>query len=214
MVTESGSALWALPLFSLVVGEVLVAERWIQACMPRPRALASWSFPRSPRRHDGGRPRVQPPAPFFIIMTVEAMPSDDLKAQNLTRRLVALAALEGDADGSGTLPAARAAERACRTLARSLGVAGFHALLTRALAQAKAEHPLLGGIRVGRLADTGLGDLKPLVKAHGADATSAGLEATMSMLFTLLGRLIGQDLVPRLVEVDAPRETEDDEEAQ
>ncbi|MEO8336024.1 MAG: hypothetical protein ABI664_13685 [bacterium] len=135
-----------------------------------------------------------------------------LSAQELSRRLITNAAfalgagaLGAGALGAGALGAALAAsEAACRELARSLGGAGFNALLTRALLQAEAEHPLLKDIHVGHSGEPILGGAAEIVAAHGPAAVAAALEAMLAIMFGLLGRLIGDDMVPRLVERKAP----------
>jgi hypothetical protein len=135
-----------------------------------------------------------------------------LGAQELTRRLVANAAAENGAAGADVGAYHRAGERACRELSRSLGAAGFNVLLTRALAQAESAHPLLKDIKVTRNGAAMLGGIPELVETHGAPAVAAGLEAMLSTIFGLLGRLIGDDMVPRLIENAASDATHDDEE--
>jgi hypothetical protein len=50
-----------------------------------------------------------------------------------------------------------------------------------------------------------------LIQANGASAVGAGLEVVLETLLGLLGRLIGHDMVARLVEQSAPIGTHDDE---
>ena len=137
--------------------------------------------------------------------------STDSNARQLTRRLIARAAENGTAPPHAAYAAQVASERACRNLARSLGQTGFNALLTRALAHAELEHPVLKAIQVDRHSEHVLGEATKIVEAHGAPAVAAGLEAMLESLFGLLGRLIGDDMVPRLVERPAPADTNDDE---
>jgi hypothetical protein len=145
------------------------------------------------------------------INVTEAMSTDAPNARELTRRLVASAAAQSDAPDSALLAVHAACERACGQLSRSLGQSGFHALLTRALAHAAAEHPLLKEIGVGRQPEPFLGGVTDIVETHGAPAAAAGLETLLETMFGLLGRLIGDDMVPRLVERTAPVGTLDDE---
>ena len=135
-----------------------------------------------------------------------------LSAQDLTRRLVASETAKSDATSESAHAAQLASERACRQLSRSLGSSGFNALLMRALAQAEDEHPLLKGITIGRNGSTCLGGIPGLVESHGSAAVTAGLETMLSTMFGLLGRLIGDDMVPRLIEGPAQDATYDDEE--
>ena len=137
--------------------------------------------------------------------------STDSSARQLTRRLVARASENGAAPTHAAHAAQVASERACRDLARCLGQAGFNALLTRALAQAETEHPVLKEIRLDRHSEHMLGETAAIVEAHGARAVAAGLEAMLEAMFSLLGRLIGDDMVPRLVEHSIAVGTLDDE---
>ena len=102
---------------------------------------------------------------------------------------------------SAALAVQAACERTYRELTRTAWPKWVRALLTRALAQAQAEHPLLKEIRVGR---GGLDGVTAAVQAHGAPAVAAALEAVLETLLDLLGRLIGDDMVARLVEQSAP----------
>lgn len=136
------------------------------------------------------------------------MSSELLSARELTRRLVARAAPEGEAPDSSALAVHAACERACRQLSRSLGAHGFHALLTRALAQAAVEHPLLKEMRIGRPSEPFLGGVAGMVQTHGAPAIAAGLEVMLETLLDVLGRLVGDDMVAQLVEQGAPIETQ------
>jgi hypothetical protein len=139
------------------------------------------------------------------------MSSDALSARDLTRRLVTHAAVQSDAPDGAVLAVQAACERTLRELARSLGPAGARALLTRAIAQAQDAHPVLGEIHIGNHSEPGLDGMASLIQAHGAPAVVAGLEAVLETLLGLLGRLIGHDMVARLVEQSAPIGTHDDE---
>ena len=72
-------------------------------------------------------------------------------------------------------------------------------LLTRAVAEAREEHPLLKDIRVGQ-DDPVLDGVEGAVEAHGAPAVTAALESVLVTLLSLLGRLVGDDMAARLVE--------------
>lgn len=140
------------------------------------------------------------------------MSPDASSSRDLTRRLVARAAADSGGPEAAALAVHAASESAYRELTRSLGSAGSHALITRALAQAAAEHPVLRGIHVGRQPEPGLGGVFDAVQTHGIPAVAAGLEALLQTLLGLVGRLIGNDMVARLLESDASMETLDDEE--
>jgi hypothetical protein len=113
--------------------------------------------------------------------------------------------LSHDDGAEGTAVAAGVAcERICRTLARTLGAIGSRALLTRALSQARAEHPALQDLSISAKADVALDGISLAAAAHGEPAVVAGLETVLSELLALLGRLIGKDMVARLVAQSAP----------
>ena len=123
-----------------------------------------------------------------------------LSARELTRRLVARAAAQGGAADSVALAVHAAVEHTYHELARSVGAAGSRALLVRAVAQAQVEHPLLKELRIGRDSEPGVDGVGDLVQAKGAAAVSAGLEALLEAVLGLLGRLVGDEMVPRLVD--------------
>ena len=127
-----------------------------------------------------------------------------LSARQLTRRLVARGGAQSYTPDGSVGAAQAAVERTYHELARILGPTGSRALLTRALAQAQTEHPILEEIRIGGHAAPALEDVTALARAHGGPAVAAGLEALLESVIGLLGRLIGPDVVARLVERGAP----------
>jgi hypothetical protein len=96
-----------------------------------------------------------------------------------------------------------AAERACRDVAdeitRWFGAVGYHALLTRAVAEAVAEHPVLRSVRIGAPSAPSLGGVADAARAHGAGAVTDAIAAVLTALIALLGRLIGEDLAVNLI---------------
>ena len=131
-------------------------------------------------------------------------------ARELTRHLVARAAAQGNATGSVATAAHRACERAHRDLSRWIGINGADALFTRAVAEARAEHPFLTDLRVASRSqsesESSLDGVDALIEVHGATAVAAGLETVLAMTLELLGRLIGDDMATRLLEqVDSHR---------
>jgi hypothetical protein len=109
------------------------------------------------------------------------------------------------------LQVAVACERMCRTLTRSLGAIGSRVLLERALSQAQAEYAALREVRINTRGDLALNGVELAVVAHGETAVVAGLEMVLSALLSLLERLIGRDMVARLVAQSAPTENFEDE---
>lgn len=136
------------------------------------------------------------------------MPPETPKARELTRRLVARSGAPTGAPDSAALALHKTFERTYRELTRSIGPAGSRALLTRAVAHSRAEHPLLNDIRVGVQSEPALDGVLAVVQTRGAPAVAAALEAVLETLLDLLGRLIGDDMVARLVEQSTPVETQ------
>ncbi|HEV8635464.1 MAG TPA: hypothetical protein VG370_14655 [Chloroflexota bacterium] len=107
----------------------------------------------------------------------------------------------GDRDGLDAEVAA--AELVCRKLSRRLArlvtSAGCQALLERALHLARAEAPLLEGVRVGASPEICLEGL--LERAEGAEPAQAraGMTMVLASLFGLLATFIGDELTLRLV---------------
>lgn len=140
----------------------------------------------------------------------EARSSDPSDAASLARRLIARAAAAGNArDGAGAVRVA--CELAIRDLTHSLGVNGVQALIARAMAEVQVVHPSLQQLRVGRQLSPSIDGLAQSIDSHGAAAVVAGLDALLEALLTLLGRLIGTDMVARLVEHDAASDTFDED---
>lgn len=126
------------------------------------------------------------------------MTPDRPAVQQLTRRLI-------DREAPGDAPAKRAAavhsacERVAHELSRWVGTHGCDVLFTRALTESRTEHPLLATIRVRGPLEPGLDGVPESIQANGAAETAAALEALLVTLFELLGRLIGDDMVMRLL---------------
>ncbi len=104
-----------------------------------------------------------------------------------------------DGDANVALAASDACARVSGTLTRTFGAIGSRALLKRALSQAQAEHPALRTVVVGDGANVGLEGIAEAAATHGKPSVVAGLETLLSALLALLGRLIGKDMVARLV---------------
>lgn len=113
--------------------------------------------------------------------------------------------------GGATAPGevAAAADLMCAQvgagLRRWIRAAGYNALLDRALANARPEHPVLDFVScLGTDATVIVG----VVRARGAGELSAGLVAVVSELVELLGRIIGAEMAVQLVEqisIPSPR---------
>lgn len=95
--------------------------------------------------------------------------------------------------------AAAAVDRLYLHLARWVGVDGAHALFMRALAQARAEHPL-DTMQLRAHSSPYIEGVAETVAQHGSDKVAEALEAILVMLIELLGRLIGEEMTRNLIE--------------
>jgi hypothetical protein len=133
------------------------------------------------------------------------MPPNSQLAYAVARRL--LASPDGPTEARGSEGAAadpvaaveRAIEALSRELSRWFGPFGYHALLTRALTDARADSPSLATLRVHSALDPRLLGLREAAQTHGADVALEGVATLLAALITLLGRLIGEDLAVNLV---------------
>jgi hypothetical protein len=130
---------------------------------------------------------------------IDAPPTTAPSTQELARQLVLRASRNGAGQESAALIAYHACQLTYRALARSIGVAGANALLTRARSQALKSHSVLREVRIDDGEDDGLARIKTVIEKHGSAEAAAGLEALLEVLLTLLGRFVGIDLVARLV---------------
>ena len=135
----------------------------------------------------------------------DRLSQDQPPAQQIARRLINSRRSSERAGGDG---AARAAATACdylyRELSRWVGPDGCHALFTRALAEAGAEHPALGQIQLRARSEPYIDGVAEAIMAHGDTATAEALESMVVRLVELLGRLIGDDMATKLIERSFP----------
>lgn len=134
-------------------------------------------------------------------------PSDDRSpARQIARRLIRSRSAESG-DGTGARTAASAADHLYGEFSRWVGPDGCHALFTRALAQARAEHPALAEIHLKPRSEPYIDGVAETIMAHGDRATSDALESMLARLVELLGRLIGDDMAMKLIERSLASET-------
>ena len=96
--------------------------------------------------------------------------------------------------------AERVLQRMHEHLARWFGPDGIHALLTRALAEARETHPALAHVQIAPERVLHLKGLTPgVTNAVDAAETSAALVALITSTIAVLTRLIGEDMVARLL---------------
>jgi hypothetical protein len=106
---------------------------------------------------------------------------------------------DADRSGATALAAAAACDDLYRELSRWVGPDGCHALFMRAYVEARTAHPALEQIRLRASLDPYLDGVAESIEAHRNAATTAALEAMLVALLELLARLIGADMVTRLV---------------
>ena len=83
-------------------------------------------------------------------------------------------------------------------LTRLVGIAGFEALLARALALARAEAAWMGTVRVQT--DGTLEGFSEAAQLQLADAVAVGCTALLAQLFGLLVTFVGEALTLRLMQ--------------
>lgn len=123
-------------------------------------------------------------------------------ADALARRLIAAAGVAQPGQSARTPLSAseRALDDLAEALGRWFGPHGYHALLVRALAQARLEHPALADVTPGDPFSPALGGLAEAAAAHGAEAAVDAAQAVLAAVIALLGRVVGDDMVQYLVE--------------
>lgn len=125
------------------------------------------------------------------------MKQPDPAMRDLARRLLTLEGGESEASEMRIDVASSALAKLRLYLSKLVGVAGFSALLARALALAKAEVPWLESVRVN--AEGALEDFAESAQQQDANAAVAGMTALLEQLLGLLETFIGKDLTLRLV---------------
>jgi len=118
----------------------------------------------------------------------------------IARSLISSRRSEGSGGGNSARGVAAACDNLYRELSRWVGSDGCHALFTRALAEARAEHPALQQIRLRARSDPYVDGVAETIIARGEPATADALEAMLVRLVELLGRLIGDDMATKLIE--------------
>ncbi len=131
------------------------------------------------------------------------MSTEARSARDLTRSLTARAVGTDKPAQGDAFALLSACERAFGALSRSLGALGFGTLLRRARTTAERMHPLLSELQLSSH-EPYLGGIPELVRQHGDAAVIKGLEAIVETMFSVLGGLIGLDMVARLIERDLP----------
>ena len=113
-----------------------------------------------------------------------------------------------DAEVTGDPRAAAASlQRACTRLIENLrdtvGADGCAALLARSIARAEREHPVLSVVYRQDGREFHLDGISAAFEQHGPAAVIAGVDAMMTSLVEVLGRLIGEDMAIRIIDLGA-----------
>ena len=122
--------------------------------------------------------------------------SRGLSARQIARRLIE----SRGSEQAGARTAAGACDQFYRELSRWVGADGCHALFVRALAQATTEFPLFRKIQLHARSEPYVEGVSEAIKAYGDDETAEALQALLIRLVELLGRLIGDDMVMKLID--------------
>ena len=131
---------------------------------------------------------------------VRYVPPDLTPSRQLAHRVIDACRAKPNSSSDPALFTAAAVDQLYQDLSRWIGFDGCHALFTRALTQAREDHPLLRTIQLfPRSSPYVLGVTETLVQ-HGSVKIADALEATLVILIDLLGRLIGEDMTTNLIE--------------
>jgi hypothetical protein len=130
------------------------------------------------------------------------MPTATPIARDLARRLIDREPVRQDA----TDPAAAAAHAACekvfRNLSRWVGPLGSTTLFTRALLSAQRQHTDLKDVRINADTTPRPHEVGDVVQTRGSNVSAAALQAVLVELIEVLSRLIGVDVVVRILYVN------------
>ena len=111
------------------------------------------------------------------------------KMRDLANRLLAYEAFSDETSGPADSATLRVYEKLRQGLGEFAGVAGFHALASRALALARTEAPSLGGVRVS--ADGALQGLGEIEHPLDIDKVQAGEFPAGEGGIILIARMLG-----------------------
>jgi hypothetical protein len=120
------------------------------------------------------------------------------KTRDLARSLIACEADETKASVHAEPATVRVYERLRRQLCASVGVDGFHALASHALALAKAESPVLSAVHLA--ADGGLRDLGGVESRTDVDQEGEAGIILIAQLLGLFLTFLGEATTLRLIE--------------
>jgi hypothetical protein len=128
-------------------------------------------------------------------------------ARRVALRLLANGRAPGTAASERPDPVAATDEmfrRLAGELTRWFGPFGYHALFSRALAEARSHHPALDNVRIHSANEPSLEGLAESIARYGTDAVTEGIIAMLMAFIDLLIRLIGEDMALKLLDQPAP----------
>ena len=128
------------------------------------------------------------------------MPRESSITGELTRRLLEQWSARADDSGSAVATAVDAFDCVSAEFSRWVGVRGYDALVSRALAEARSAHPALRQIHYQFAPERRLTGTAESIEQYGAPVAARGLETLLESTLALCTRLIGDDLVTTLVE--------------
>ena len=137
----------------------------------------------------------------FLTLFTQAVRSDWRTGQmtstsnaisELARRLIAVEVAKSDGPGTSGSEAARVCERLRLSLGKFAGVAGYHSLISRAVAMAKAEAPSFDSLRVQ--SDGSLEGFHD-VEQKDSEAGTVVVVHVLSLLVTFIGKPLTTSLI-------------------
>src|SRR5687768_2687160 len=95
--------------------------------------------------------------------------------------------------------------RVCDNLRHTMGADGCTALLARALARTINAHPCLALVQRRDGREIYLDGVAAALETYGYEATDSAITALLTTLVEILGRLIGEDMAMRIIDLGASR---------
>jgi hypothetical protein len=128
------------------------------------------------------------------------MPPESSITEELRRRLLERWSAPADGSDSAVATLVDACDCVSAEFSRWVGVRGYDALISRALAEGRSSHPALGPIHYQFAPEPRVTGAADSIERYGAPATARALETLLESTLALCTRLIGDDIVTTLVE--------------
>ncbi len=125
------------------------------------------------------------------------------EARVIARRLIGGAGSDRNKVDAGARNTAAACDLLYPELSRWVGPDGCHALFTRALSKARVSHSLLQKIELRQDVKPYVHGVSAAVEAYGNDRVGDALEAIVVNIVDLLGRLVGDDMAAKLIQMSS-----------